>query len=101
MIWTYKEGTEILRTYHKHQIDALPPSPAKVNLVTYSYMLDDDLYGSTPNPEGQQCQVVRLYFRTGTGLFLNPWIDALPAHPPSIAILFLPSSPSFPSSPSS
>ncbi|EWM28991.1 nuclear protein set [Nannochloropsis gaditana] len=51
MIWTYKEGTEILRTYHKHQIDALPPSPAKVNLVTYSYMLDDDLYGSTPNPE--------------------------------------------------
>ncbi|EKU20403.1 hypothetical protein NGA_0547300, partial [Nannochloropsis gaditana CCMP526] len=39
MIWTYKEGTEILRTYHKHQIDALPPSPAKMTICTVQHQI--------------------------------------------------------------
>ncbi|GAB5029840.1 nuclear protein set [Nannochloropsis oceanica] len=51
VVWSYKEGTEILRTYNKHHIDALPDSSAKSNIITYSYMLDDDLFGSTPTPE--------------------------------------------------
>ena len=51
MIWEYKEGTEILRTYHKRDIDAVADPTARQAIVTYSYMLDDDLFGSTPTPE--------------------------------------------------
>lgn len=51
MIWEYKESTEILRTYHKKDIDSEPDPAARENIITYSYMLDDDVFGSTPTPE--------------------------------------------------
>ena len=51
VIWEYKEGTEILWTYHKRDIDAVADPAAREAIVTYSYMLDDDLFGSTPTPE--------------------------------------------------
>lgn len=51
VVWEYKEGTEILRTYHKRDIDAVADPAAREAIVTYSYMLDDDIFGSTPTPE--------------------------------------------------
>ena len=51
VIWEYKEDTEILRTYHKKDIDSETDLEARENIVTYSYMLDDDVFGSTPTPE--------------------------------------------------
>ena len=51
VIWEWKQDSEELRTYHKHDIDAEPDDNKKATLIMFSYMLDDDLYGSTPHPE--------------------------------------------------
>jgi len=51
MIWEWNRDQEVLRTYHKHEIDAVTDEEKKDTLIMFSYMLDDDVYGSTPNPE--------------------------------------------------
>jgi hypothetical protein len=57
-VWKWDEGTEILRTYSKRDIEEAPPAD-RDNLVMYSYMIDDDTYGSTHDPEvGALCVCV-------------------------------------------
>lgn len=51
VIWKFEKSTELLRVYHKKDIDAVTDEKEKETLIMYSYMLDDDTYGSTPDPD--------------------------------------------------
>lgn len=51
VVWKYEQDTEILRTYHHVDIQSEKDPEKKQAIITYSYMLDDDLYGSTYDPE--------------------------------------------------
>jgi hypothetical protein len=50
VIWKYEKDTELLRTYHKRDIEAISDAKLRETVITYSYMLEDDVYGSTPDP---------------------------------------------------
>ena len=75
-VWWFDRSNEALRTFSKHEIQTAPTTPMtmedlavlgkcndriaspnlvianpKESLITYSYMLDDDCFGSTPWPE--------------------------------------------------
>ncbi|CAM9989545.1 unnamed protein product [Phaeothamnion confervicola] len=50
VIWHFNTSDELLRQYTRAQILAAP-QPEQDVLIMYSYMLDDDCYGSTHDPE--------------------------------------------------
>jgi hypothetical protein len=51
VVWEWKMADEELRTYSRREMEAEPDPEKRANLLTYSYMLDDDVYGSTFDPE--------------------------------------------------